>query len=61
MGTAATIAGCILVLAGAVWALQGLNLLGGSFMSGHIKWAAIGICTAMLGAALVVWGRSSRR
>src|ERR1700731_1612272 len=36
-------AGYLLVLIGAVWALQGLNLLGGSFMTGQYKWLIIGI------------------
>jgi hypothetical protein len=33
----------ILVLIGAVWALQGLNLIGGSFMTGQTRWLVIGI------------------
>lgn len=40
---AGNIAGYLLVLIGAVWALQGLNLLGGSFMTGQYKWLIIGI------------------
>jgi hypothetical protein len=34
--------GVVLVLVGAVWILQGSNLLGGSFMSGSQLWLVIG-------------------
>jgi hypothetical protein len=61
MGTAATIVGCILILTGAVWTLQGLNVLGGSFMSGQTLWLVIGVVVAVLGASLIVWARSKRR
>jgi hypothetical protein len=40
----------ILVLIGAVWALQGLNLIGGSFMTGQTRWLVIGIICAIIGA-----------
>jgi hypothetical protein len=36
---AANIGGCVLDLIGGVWALQGLNLLGGSFMTGQLQMA----------------------
>ena len=58
MGLAAKTAGWILVVIGAVWALQGLNLLGGSFMSGQLHWAAIGVGTVILGAWLIARGRN---
>ena len=32
----------LLVLAGAVWFLQGINVLPGSFMTGQIRWAIYG-------------------
>ena len=37
------ILGALLVLVGVVWSLQGLNLLGGSFMTGQGQWLAIGV------------------
>jgi hypothetical protein len=36
------IAGALLVLFGAIWVLQGTNVLPGSFMSGNMQWAARG-------------------
>jgi hypothetical protein len=48
--------GLLLVLSGLVWTLQGLDLLGGSAMSGETTWAVIGPITAVLGAALAWYG-----
>jgi hypothetical protein len=57
------IVGALLVLMGAVWALQGFGVLGGSFMTGQTKWLEIGVACALVGAALLAWinlrGRSS--
>jgi uncharacterized membrane protein HdeD (DUF308 family) len=46
--------GVVLVLVGAVWILQGSNLLGGSFMSGSQLWLVIGLVALMAGIWLVV-------
>lgn len=46
--------GILLVGAGVVWTLQGLNVLGGSVMSGSSLWATIGPVTAFVGAVLIV-------
>lgn len=46
--------GVLLVVIGAVWTLQGANLLGGSFMSGSQLWLAIGLVALVSGAALLV-------
>ena len=51
-------AGVLLILVGAVWFLQGIGKLPGSFMSGQTKWAVIGVIAAVAGVALV---RMSRR
>jgi hypothetical protein len=48
--------GVLLVLAGAVWSLQGLDVLGGSAMSGKSMWAVIGPIVAVLGLVLLVMG-----
>jgi hypothetical protein len=48
------ILGAILVLIGIVWALQGLNLIGGSFMTGQTQWLVIGIVCAIVGALVLV-------
>lgn len=50
-----SIVGAILVLIGAVWTLQGLNLLGGSFMTGQTQWLVIGAVCAIVGVALLGW------
>ena len=36
------ILGVLLAFVGAVWFLQGINVLPGSFMTGQTKWAVIG-------------------
>jgi hypothetical protein len=47
-------AGAVLVLLGVVWALQGLDILGGSGMSGKTLWAIVGPIVALAGAYVVV-------
>jgi hypothetical protein len=48
-----TIVGVLLILLGALWILQGANILGGSVMSGQSQWLYIGIAVALVGAGLV--------
>jgi hypothetical protein len=48
----------LLILCGAVWFLQGINLLPGSFMTGQIRWAVYGGLAMLAGTAL--WLFSSR-
>jgi hypothetical protein len=55
-GWGSVVIGALLVLAGAVWALQGLGVLGGSAMSGKSMWAVIGPVVAVIGLALLVLG-----
>jgi hypothetical protein len=45
--------GVLLVLVGLIWTLQGLDVLGGSVMSGVTLWAIIGPIVAIFGAWLV--------
>jgi hypothetical protein len=47
------IAGVLLILIGAIWILQGINVLPGSFMSGQTKWAVNGAIAAAVGLALL--------
>lgn len=46
--------GVILALVGIVWTLQGLNVLGGSAMSGSPLWATIGPIVLAVGIVLIV-------
>ncbi|MBS0296932.1 MAG: hypothetical protein JSR45_11520 [Proteobacteria bacterium] len=55
-----TVVGAILVLVGAVWIGQGFNLIPGSFMTGHMEWAAYGAVAALGGLALIVLSRRRR-
>lgn len=47
------IAGVTAVLMGAVWALQGLDVVQGSPMTGHGEWIVFGLALMALGAALL--------
>jgi hypothetical protein len=52
----------LLVAVGLVWIGQGLGLLrGSSFMVGDVRWAAAGLVSVALGAAIAVSARRSRR
>jgi hypothetical protein len=48
--------GALAALTGLIWALQGFNLIGGSFMSGNSVWAIVGPITGCVGLALAVIG-----
>ncbi|MDT5043004.1 MAG: hypothetical protein QOE51_3989 [Actinoplanes sp.] len=52
--------GLLAVVLGGVWTLQGLNLLGGSVMSGVTLWAIIGPVVAIAGLILIVIGVRKR-
>ena len=47
------ILGALLVLFGAIWFLQGVNVLPGSFMTGQIRWAVYGGIAVAAGIALL--------
>jgi hypothetical protein len=42
----------LLMLAGGIWALQGLNLLPGTFMRGDPQWVINGMITLLVGVGL---------
>jgi hypothetical protein len=48
------VVGVALILVGVVWTLQGLDVMGGSGMSGNALWAVVGPIVALIGAYLVV-------
>jgi hypothetical protein len=51
----ANVVAVLLVLAGAVWALQGANVIGGSMMSGQSLWLFVGIALVIVGLAVLWW------
>lgn len=46
--------GVLMALMGGLWTLQGLDVIGGSAMSGESLWAIVGPIVAGLGVALVI-------
>ena len=54
------IVGLILALFGAVWILQGLNVLPGSFMTGQIKWAIVGTFVLVVAILILVSANRNR-
>jgi divalent metal cation (Fe/Co/Zn/Cd) transporter len=55
----AVVLGILIALAGSVWALQGVGLILGSFMSNDPLWIWIGAGTAIAGLALFYFGLRS--
>ncbi len=53
--------GVLLTLLGLVWILQGLNVLLGSMMSGHIQYAILGLVVAIIGIAMLVFANRRPR
>jgi len=51
------IVGVILMVFGAIWILQGINVLPGSFMTGQIRWAVYGGIAVIAGIGLLVAAR----
>lgn len=56
------IAALLLGLVGGTWILQGLNVLGGSPMTGDVFWAQAGFALVLvaLGLAGLIWRRQRR-
>ena len=50
-----------MVLFGAIWFLQGINVLPGSFMTGDIRWAFYGGVAMSVGAFLLLSTNRPRR
>ncbi len=55
--------GAVLLIAGAVWVMQGLNVAFApeSFMTGDRLWIGIGTVAFIAGSGLVWWGARSQR
>jgi hypothetical protein len=49
------------IVIGGVWMLQGLDILGGSFMSGQSRWFLIGAICASGGVVLLAFTNWPRR
>ena len=54
------VVGVVLVLLGVIWFFQGIDVLGGSDMSGSGFWAIAGLVAAAVGAGLLVDARRRR-
>jgi hypothetical protein len=54
------VVGGLAVLAGIVWTLQGLDVLGGSAMSGDSTWAIVGPIMAIIGMLAFLFGLRRR-
>ncbi len=56
MRYALPILGGLIAVIGAVWFLQGVGVLPGSFMTGQTFWAVVGAIMLVVGGALVFAG-----
>lgn len=52
--------GVVCVLLGALWFLQGIGVVGGSFMTGSKLWLFIGLVVLLAGGSLVRSGARAR-
>jgi hypothetical protein len=56
-----TVVGVVLMFFGAVWFLQGINVLPGSFMTGQRQWAINGGIAFVVGLLALMASRRLRR
>ncbi len=61
MRTTLGVVGGLLMVVGAVWFLQGINVLPGSFMTGQTQWAVYGAIALIVGALMLLRARRSSR
>ena len=60
MRWARAIGGAVVTLIGLLWILQGVNVIGGSGMSGHGQYAVLGVIVGLIGIWLLqgaIWVR----
>ncbi|MER9683461.1 hypothetical protein NKJ23_29885 [Mesorhizobium sp. M0184] len=50
----------IVLATGVLWSLQGIGLIGGSFMTGQSQWLYVGIVTVLVGLVGLAWANRSR-
>ena len=53
------VVGALMVFMGAIWFLQGINVLPGSFMTGDLRWALYGGIAVVAGVMVLL--RNNRR
>jgi len=61
MRTTLNVIGVLLVAVGAIWFLQGINVLPGSFMTGQMQWAIYGGIAFVAGLGALFAARRSRK
>ena len=44
----------LIIMTGFLWVFQGLDIVGGSFMSGRLRWAWIGAGAIIIGSVIFV-------
>jgi len=54
------IIGGLVVLSGAIWVLQGTNILPGSYMTGNPQWTINGAIAIVIGVGVIIFGRTRR-
>lgn len=60
MRTLWNILGVILACFGALWILQGVNVIQRGFMAGHTKWAVYGAIVLVAGVAILLLANRKR-
>lgn len=53
--------GVLVILAGGIWFLQGINILPGSFMTGDPQWAINGGIAIVIGGVLLWWNNRRKK
>ena len=51
----------LLILAGGIWFLQGINVLPGSFMTGDPQWAINGGIMIVIGGVILWWNNRGKK
>ncbi|HET7839196.1 MAG TPA: hypothetical protein VFL04_05510 [Rectinemataceae bacterium] len=54
------ILGILCLPVGAIWTLQGFNIMRGSVMSGHRRWIAIGLVLLVAGVIILILNNRRR-
>lgn len=60
MKTLLNIFAVLIILAGGVWFLQGINILPGSFMTGQIQWSINGGIAIVIGGGILFFANRKK-